>query len=97
MIICSQVHTTCMPPYPWPETFNNTYDCMTFGYKESLKKIQIKKVICTTCKGNGYLKIKTEHNIQETIHQCWVCDSEGELYEKSNDNLISDNPTYKLH
>ena len=38
MIICSQVHTTCMPPYPWPETFNNTYDCMTFGYKESLNK-----------------------------------------------------------
>ena len=40
MIICSQVHTTCMPPYPWPETFNNTYDCMTFGYKESLNKME---------------------------------------------------------
>ena len=64
---------------------------------ERLKKIQIKKVICTTCKGNGYLKIKTEHNIQGAIHKSWVCDSEGELYEKSNDNLISDNPTYKLH
>ena len=25
LIICSQVAGTCMPPYPWPETFNNTY------------------------------------------------------------------------
>ena len=37
---CSQVHTTCMPPYPWPETFNTTYDCMTFGYQESLNKME---------------------------------------------------------
>ena len=42
-----------------------------------VKKAQIKKVICSACKGNGYLKIKTEWNIEDTIHQCWVCDSEG--------------------
>ena len=29
-----------MPPYPWPETFNTTYDCMIFGYEESLKKMR---------------------------------------------------------
>jgi len=40
LIICSQVHTTCMPPYEWPETFNTTYDCMTFGYQESLNKME---------------------------------------------------------
>ena len=40
LIICSQVHTTCMPPYPWPETFDNSYDCMMFGYQESQKKMQ---------------------------------------------------------
>ena len=40
LIICSQVAGTCMPPYPWPETFDTTYDCMTFGYKESLKKMK---------------------------------------------------------
>ena len=62
-----------------------------------LKKEQIKKVICSACKGNGYLKIKTEWNIEDTIHQCWVCDSEGELYEKNNANLIGDNLIYKLH
>ena len=40
LIICSQVANTCMPPYPWPDTFNTTYDCMLFGYEESLKKMK---------------------------------------------------------
>ena len=40
LIICSQVAGTCMPPYEWPETFNTQYDCLTFGYEESLKKIK---------------------------------------------------------
>ena len=29
-----------MPPYPWPQTFDTTYDCMIFGYEESLKKMK---------------------------------------------------------
>ena len=40
LIICSQVHTTCMPPYSWPETFDSSYDCMMFGYQESQKKMK---------------------------------------------------------
>ena len=40
LIICSQIHTTCMPPYEWPETFNTTYDCMMFGYEESMNKMK---------------------------------------------------------
>ena len=40
LIICSQVAGTCLPPYPWPETFNTQYDCMIFGYEESLKKMK---------------------------------------------------------
>ena len=40
LIICSQIAGTCMPPYLWPETFNPQYDCMIFGYEESLKKMQ---------------------------------------------------------
>ena len=40
LIICSQVAGTCMSPYPWPETFENQYDCMVFGYEESLRKIK---------------------------------------------------------
>ena len=53
-----------------------------------LKVKQIRKHICPTCKGNGYLKVGTEWG--ETVHQCWDCDSEGEFYESSND-VIGDN------
>tara|TARA_Y100000034_G_scaffold77744_1_gene93445 strand:- start:106 stop:306 length:201 start_codon:yes stop_codon:yes gene_type:complete len=53
-----------------------------------IKINSLRKYICTTCKGNGYLKVGTEWG--ETVHQCWDCDSEGELYETSND-LIGDN------
>ena len=40
LIICSQVANTCMPPFEWPQTFNTQYDCMIFGYEESLNKMQ---------------------------------------------------------
>ena len=40
LIICSQVANTCMEPYPWPEQFNTTYDCMMFGYEESMNKME---------------------------------------------------------
>ena len=40
MIICSQVAGTCLEPYPWPEKFNTQYDCMMFGYQESLNKME---------------------------------------------------------
>ena len=40
LIICSQVAGTCMPPYQWPDTFKTQYDCMVFGYKESLNKME---------------------------------------------------------
>ena len=40
LIICSQVANTCMPPYQWPDRFNTQYDCLMFGYEESLKKMK---------------------------------------------------------
>ncbi len=40
LIICSQIQGVCMPPYQWPTTFDNQYDCMMFGYQESLSKMQ---------------------------------------------------------
>ena len=40
LVICSQVAGTCMPPYPWPTTFNTQYDCLMFGYQESIVKMK---------------------------------------------------------
>jgi len=46
-----------------------------------LRKQRVHKTICTTCKGNGYLKIKDNEDPTEVnVHQCWDCDSEGEFY-----------------
>jgi len=36
-------------------------------------------MICYNCKGNGYVKLKFEN--EESIGQCKVCDSQGELDE----------------
>ena len=40
MIICSQVAGTCLDPYPWPDTFDTQYDCLMFGYEESIVKLE---------------------------------------------------------
>ena len=60
-----------------------------------LKKYKLKKFVCPTCKGNGFVKI-TSFEYDEMIHQCWDCDSEGEFYETS-DNLISDSNSDRNH
>ena len=40
LIICSQVQQVCMPEYEWPQTFNSQYDCLMFGYQESMEKMK---------------------------------------------------------
>ena len=63
-----------------------------------LKANRVKKIICPTCKGNGFVKVASlEH--ESMVHQCWDCDSEGEFYETVEDNnLINDGPgSNKLH
>ena len=40
LIICSSVHGSCLPVYEWPEKFNSHYECMIFGYEESIRKAQ---------------------------------------------------------
>jgi len=40
LIMCSSMQNICMDPYPWPEKFYDTYDCMQFGYEESHKKLE---------------------------------------------------------
>ena len=40
LIICSSIAGECLEPYPWPETFNTQYDCLHFGYNESIKKLE---------------------------------------------------------
>ena len=40
LIICSSVYQSCLPVHEWPDTFNSHYECMIFGYEESIRKAQ---------------------------------------------------------
>ena len=55
-------------------------------------------MICDTCKGNGYVKVIHDNN-ETNIHQCWVCESEGELYMDEDEIIESyidtNNSTYE--
>ena len=69
-----------------------------------LKTSRVVKVICNTCHGNGYVRVAkingdpaADFRDRSEVHQCWTCDSEGELYETVDDNLIDDGPSNKLH
>ena len=48
------------------------------------------KVICPTCKGNGYVRIPYRLTEEEITAQCGVCDSEGEIDATEVDNIIID-------
>ena len=46
-----------------------------------LKKYRVHKAICNVCNGNGFVKITDREDPKEVnVHQCWECDSEGEIY-----------------
>ncbi len=38
LIMCSYTTGICLPPYQWPETFEDGYTCMIAGNKESINK-----------------------------------------------------------
>ena len=40
LVLCSQIQNVCMPPFEWPEKFNTQYDCLMFGYEESMNKMK---------------------------------------------------------
>jgi len=49
-----------------------------------------KKVICPSCKGNGYVKLPHELPNKEQVAQCMVCSSEGEMYEDKINSIYVD-------
>ena len=54
----------------------------------------MKKIICQTCRGNGYIKVIGMNEQQESmiqlIEQCKNCKSQGEVEDK-NDSKNSNN------
>ena len=59
-----------------------------------LKIKQVRKYICDTCHGNGYVRVSTHDKPQldfrddSQVHQCWDCDSEGEFLISEESHTI---------
>ena len=49
-----------------------------------------KRIICPTCKGNGYIRIPYKLAREEITAQCGVCDSEGEIDADKVDGIVID-------
>ena len=59
-----------------------------------------KNRICQVCKGNGFIKIPDPEDYKEiNIHQCWECNSEGEIDELSikSDDVLNDDHYWNYH
>ena len=54
-------------------------------------------IICSHCKGNGFIKLSFE--AEEVIEQCKVCNSQGEIdetkhYHQTGTEGVEDSPTF---
>ena len=49
------------------------------------------KIICDNCKGNGYIRF------EKKVFQCWICNSQGEIYEKNTNESIRDTDSNRVH
>ena len=58
-----------------------------------MEKLKSTNNTCQVCKGNGYVKITDKEDKKRiNIHQCWECDSKGEVNAVSleNSHLLDD-------
>lgn len=55
-----------------------------------MEKSKKNKVICPTCKGNGFVRIPYRLAKEEVTAQCGVCNSEGEVDVESVDDIVID-------
>jgi|TARA_E500000318_G_C3420488_1_gene157096 DnaJ-class molecular chaperone len=55
-----------------------------------MEKSKKNKIICPTCKGNGFVRIPYRLAKEEVTAQCGVCNSEGEIDANEIDDIIID-------
>ena len=53
------------------------------------------KIICDKCKGNGYIKLEVKN--EKKVFQCWICNSEGEIYEENTNGSVYNTDAKQLH
>ncbi len=55
-----------------------------------MEKSKKNKIICPTCKGNGFVRIPYRLAKEEVTAQCGVCNSQGEVDVESVDDIVID-------
>ncbi len=55
-----------------------------------MEKSKKNKIICPTCKGNGYVRVPYRLAKEEITAQCGVCDSEGEIDANEVNGIVID-------
>ena len=60
---------------PKPDEWKDDNFCIDCGPSDNIWMPPLQLEPCSACKGNGYL---TENTIYKS--QCWVCNSQGEVY-----------------
>ena len=64
---------------------------------EKINLSKSKTTICPRCKGNGYFIVKESVEKQlDTVVQCPMCKSEGEIDDPNNDLIITSSGVHKL-
>jgi DnaJ-class molecular chaperone len=55
-----------------------------------MAKSKKNKIICPTCKGNGFVRVPYQLAKEEVHANCGVCDAQGEVDPNEIDNVIVD-------
>ena len=64
---------------------------------EKLKISKSKTTFCPRCKGNGYFTVKESvEKPVDTVVQCPMCKSQGELDDPNDDIIITSNGIHQL-
>jgi DnaJ-class molecular chaperone len=64
---------------------------------EKINLSKSKTTICPRCKGNGYFIVKESVEKQlDTVVQCPMCNSEGEIDDPNDNIIITSSGVHKL-
>ena len=55
-----------------------------------MANLKTRKVICSVCNGNGFVRIPNEQAREEQWADCNFCNNQGEIYPDEVDNIYID-------
>ena len=53
-----------------------------------MANLKTRKVICSVCKGNGFVRIPYEQTYEEMWADCEFCNNQGEIEEEAKEDDV---------